>query len=119
MRNLASIVLCIIATLAYSQTQSQLNLMPLPASLQQGSGQLAITQSFSVAIKGTHDPALDAGVQRFTKQLSTQTGISFRTKEGATPTLTVHGDKPMEAVLKLGEDESYQLTVTDSGAQIT
>ena len=119
MRNLALFGLCLIATLAFSQTQPQLNLMPMPSSVQQGSGQLAITPSLSVAVTGTHDPALDAGVQRFTKQLSLQTGIPFRTKDGATATLTVHADKAMEAVLKLGEDESYQLTVSDSGAQIT
>jgi len=106
------------STLAQAQ-QPQLNLMPMPSSVQQGSGQLAVTQSFSVSVTGTHDPALEAGVQRFTKQLSLQTGIPFRTKEGGTPTLTVHADKALEPVLKLGEDESYQLTVSDSGAQIT
>jgi len=119
MRNLASIVLCIIATVAYSQTQPQLNLMPMPASVQQGSGQLTITQAFSVAVSGTHDPALEAGVQRLTKQLSAQTGIPFRAKEGTSATLTVRADKDLESVLKLGEDESYQLTVTNSGAELT
>jgi len=119
MRNLASIVLCIIATVAYSQTQPQLNLMPMPASVQQGSGQLTITQAFSVAVSGTHDPALEAGVQRLTKQLSAQTGIPFRAKEGTSATLTVRADKALESVLKLGEDESYQLTVTNSGAELT
>jgi hexosaminidase len=119
MRNLASIVLSIIATVAYSQTQPQLNLMPMPASVQLGSGQLTITQAFSVAVSGTHDPALAAGVQRLTKQLSAQTGIPFRTKEGTSATLTVRADKALESVLKLGEDESYQLTVTNSGAELT
>ncbi len=114
-----AIILCALSASASSQTQPQLNLMPMPTSVQQGSGQLAITQSFSVVVTGIHDPALDSGVQRFTKQLSLQTGISFRAKEGGTPTLTVHADKAMEPVLKLGEDESYQLTVTDSGAQLT
>jgi len=33
--------------------------------------------------------------------------------------LTVRVEKPIPAILKLGEDESYQLTVTDSGAQLT
>jgi hexosaminidase len=119
MRRFMLVGLCLVATIAFSQTQPQLNLMPLPASVQQGSGQLAITQTFSVVINGTHDPALEAGVQRFTKQLSAQTGIPFRAKDGASPTLTVHADKAMEPVLKLGENESYQLTVTDSSAQIT
>ena len=119
MRSFTLIGICIIATTAFSQTQTQLNLMPLPASVQQGTGQLAITQSFSVSATGTHDPALDAGVQRFTKQLSVQTGIPFRAKEGASATLTVRADKALEPLLKLGEDESYQLTITDSGTQLT
>jgi len=93
--------------------------MPMPASVQQGSGQLAITQSFSVTVTGAHDATLDAVVQRFTKQLSVQTGIPFRPKEGGAATLTVHADKGFEAIQKLGEDESYQLTVGDSGAQLT
>jgi len=93
--------------------------MPMPASVQQGSGQLAVTQSFSVSVTGVHDPALDSGVQRFTAQLSRQTGIPFRPKPGAAATMTVHADKALEAVQALGEDESYQLIVTDSGAQLT
>jgi len=99
--------------------QTQLNLMPMPASVQQGSGDMAITQSFSVAVTGTHDPSLDGAVQRFTAQLSRQTGIPFRPKAGAAPTMTVHADRGLEAVQKLGEDESYQLTVTSDGAQVT
>jgi hexosaminidase len=109
----------ILCGLALSQSQPQLNLMPMPTSVQQGAGQLPITQSFSVSVNGAHDPALEAGVQRFVTQLSRQTGIPFRPKSGAVASLTVHADKSLEAVQKLGEDESYQLTVTNSGAQLT
>ena len=90
----------------------------MPASVQTGTGQLAITSSFSVAVTGSHDASLDSAVQRFVKQLSTQTGIPIRPKEGAAATLQIHADKGREAVQKLGEDESYTLTVTDSGAQL-
>ncbi len=93
--------------------------MPVPASVQQGSGQLPITQSFSVAVTGTHDAELDLAVQRFTKHLSAQTGIPFRPTSGATPMLTVHADHSLEPIQKLGEDESYELTVTNSSAQLT
>ena len=91
----------------------------MPATVQSGAGQLPITRSFSVAVTSTHDASLDAAVQRFTAQLSQQTGIPFRPKPDATPTLTVHADHGREAVQKLGEDESYELTVTDSSAQLT
>ena len=94
MRRFILIGLCLVATITFSQTQPQLNLMPMPSSVQQTTGQLPITSSFSVAVAGTRDPALEAGVQRFTKQLSAQTGIPFRTNTGATPTLTVRECPP-------------------------
>jgi len=93
--------------------------MPMPASVQQGVGTLPITGTFSVSVTGVHDGALESGVQRFVAQLSRQTGIPVRPQTGSNPTLSVHADKALEPVLKLGEDESYQLTVTDSSAQIT
>jgi hexosaminidase len=93
--------------------------MPMPANVQTGAGQLTITRSFSVAVNGSHDASLDTAVQRFTAQLSQQTGIPFRPKPDAAPTLAVHADHGREAVQKLGEDESYELTVTNSSAQLT
>jgi hexosaminidase len=114
-----TIIFLILSSFALSQSKPQLNLMPLPASVQPGSGALPIVQSFSVSITGVHDPALEAGVQRFVAQLSRQTGIPFRPKAGSAARLTVHADKALETVQKLGEDESYQLTVTDSSAQLT
>lgn len=118
------VFLVLVLTVAFeglmaAQSQPQLNLMPMPASVQQGSGQLPIAQSFSVAVTSARDTSLEAGVQRFITQLSKQTGIPFRPKPGAAPTLTIHADKALEPVQKLGEDESYQLSVTDSGAQLT
>ncbi len=105
---------------AFSESpQPQLNLMPMPASVQQTSGQLAITQSFSVAVTGSRDVSLDEEVQRFQKQLSRQTGIPFRSKAGVAPTLNIHAERDREAVQKLGEDESYELSVTDSGAKLS
>ncbi|HEV3513269.1 MAG TPA: beta-N-acetylhexosaminidase [Candidatus Sulfotelmatobacter sp.] len=93
--------------------------MPMPSSVQQGSGQLPINESFSATVSGTHDASLDSGMQRFTKNLSRITGIPFRANASGTPTLEVHADHGREAVQKLGEDESYELTVTGSGAKIT
>ena len=91
----------------------------MPASVQPGTEQLAITQSFSVAVTGYHDASLDEEVQRFQTQLSRQTGIPFRPKSGVAPTLQIHADHGRQPVQKLGEDESYELTVADSGAKLT
>lgn len=111
-------LLFVFTGLVLSQTQSQLNLMPIPASVQAGSGQLAITQSFSVAVTGPRDASLGSGVERFTKQLSHLTGIPFRPKAGAPATLTVRTEHGRDPVQKLGEDESYELAVTNSGATL-
>ncbi len=120
MRSLSLIgVVFFLSGFGISQSQPQLNLMPMPASVQQGSGTLSITTAFSVKIEGAQDPALGSAVGRFEHQLSRQTGIPFQARTGAPPTLTVRADKAMPDVLKLGEDESYQLTVGDSGAQLT
>ncbi len=91
----------------------------MPASVQAGAGQLPITQSFSAGVTGSHEASLDGAVQRFVSQLSRQTGIPFRPKPGAAPTLQIHADHGRQAVQKLGEDESYELSVTDSGAKLT
>ncbi|HKU27277.1 MAG TPA: beta-N-acetylhexosaminidase, partial [Candidatus Sulfotelmatobacter sp.] len=104
---------------AFCQSQFQLNLMPMPSSVQQGSGQLQINESFSVGVTGTHDPSLDSGAQRFIKELSLVTGVPFRANASGPPTLEVHADHGREAVQKLGEDESYELNVSGSGAKIT
>jgi len=108
----------LLSSFAVAQSQPQLNLMPMPANVQTGTGQLPITQSFSVTVTGSRDATLDAAVQRFVAQLSRQAGIPFRPKAGST-TLEIHADRGREAVQKLGEDESYELTVTDSGAKLT
>lgn len=119
MKVLAVILAILIAApFLVAQTQPQLNLMPMPASVQNGTGQLAITQAFSTAVTGNHDASLDSEVQRFVKQLSRQTGIPFRPKADVAATLQIHVDHGREAVQKLGEDESYTLTIADSGAQL-
>ena len=91
----------------------------MPASVQTGTGQLPINTSFSLAVTGIHDASLDEEVQRFQAQLSRQTGIPFRPKAGAAATLQIHADHGRQAVQRLGEDESYELTVSDAGAKLT
>src|ERR1700739_313718 len=101
--SLSFAIIVLSSLLATAQSQPQLNLMPMPATVQSGAGQLPITRSFSVAVTSTHDVSLDAAVQRSTAQLSQQTGIPLRPTPAATPTLTVHADHGREAVQKLGE----------------
>jgi hexosaminidase len=119
MKTLIAIAILAASLCAAGQSQPQLNLMPMPASVQAGEGQLPITQSFSVAVSGVRDASLDEEVQRFQTQLSRQTGMTFYRQPGAAPTLQIHADHHRESVQKLGEDESYELTVASSGANLT
>jgi hexosaminidase len=118
MRTTLVFAVLLLASLAAAQSQPQLNLMPMPASVQPGAGQLLINQSFSVEVTGSHDGGLDNEVQRFKTILSRQTGIPFRQKPGSAATLQIHAGRGREAVQKLGEDESYELTIADSGAKL-
>jgi hexosaminidase len=103
---------------ADAQEQPRLNLMPLPASVQSGSGSLRIDSSFSVALTGHTEARLDRAVQRFMRQLSRQTALPFLAKASSKPTLTIHTDHASKEVQELGEDESYTLTIAADSAQI-
>jgi hexosaminidase len=113
-------VVFLLAPITAAQRQRELNLMPVPSSVQLGTGQLPIDRSFSAAVAGFQDATLERGVQRFIAGLSQQTGMLLKHKPAeASPTLSIHADHGREPVQKLGEDESYELAITDSGAKLT
>jgi hexosaminidase len=100
--------------------QPAVNLMPLPASAQSGTGSLRVDSSFSVAFTGYTEPRLERARQRFLGQLHKQTGLLFLNKPGDSgkSALIVHTDRASKPVQELGEDESYSLEVTPSGAKL-
>ena len=109
-----------ISPLAKSQDQRHLNLMPIPASVQIGTGQLMVDSSFSVGLTGYSEPRLNRAVERFLRQLSRQTAIPLAVKPNVTTkaVLVVHTDHASKEIQELGEDESYILEVTASGAKL-
>jgi hexosaminidase len=106
---------------ASAQEQRPLNLMPVPASVQLGTSQLAVDASFSVAVTGHDDARLERAVQRFLRQLGRQTGLILNANpaDAAKATLVIHTDHDGKPVQELGEEESYSLEVTASGAKLT
>jgi hexosaminidase len=98
-----------------------LNLMPVPANVQMGSGSLKIDAGFTVAINGHTDARLTGAAERFVERLAKQTGLlmAMRPVNGTKATLVVHVDHDSKPVQELGEDESYVLEVTVGGASIT
>src|ERR1700704_643777 len=105
---------------AAAQMPSTLTLMPVPAKIQSGTGQLVIDQLFTVAVTGAKDSRLDSGVPRFLDQLSRQTGMPLNNQmaDSGKAALVVHVENAGHKVQELGEDESYTLEVTPARATL-
>jgi hexosaminidase len=108
-------------SLLLAQETKPLALMPWPESVKLGSGQLPISGSFTVRIRG-EDPRLHKTAEIFLDDLRRHTGmlpLDFSIADGArTRQLVIHSDQASEEVQRLGEDESYTLVVIPSGAQL-
>ncbi|MGA9040092.1 MAG: family 20 glycosylhydrolase [Terriglobales bacterium] len=110
------------ARLADAQTPASLNLMPVPASLQMGTGQLVVDPSFTVGVSGNRDPRLQRAVERFLNDLRRQTGmlpLDMQVADASKATIVVSADRASKEVQELGEDESYSLEITAAGAKLT
>ncbi len=96
------------------------DLMPLPRSLHESAGTLAITPAFSVAVTGIHSPRLEAGVVRAIRRLQDKAGFSLSTELGQSPsaTLVIDVASDGEPVQGLDEDESYELTSTPTSIHL-
>jgi hexosaminidase len=101
--------------------QPQLNLMPMPSSVQSASGSLRVDESFSVALTGYTEPRLEQAVLRFRKQLSRQTALILPSAnaDAAKATLVIRTEHASKPVQEVAEDESYTLEVTASGAKLS
>ena len=120
---LASAILSIVGSMQTgAQSPSELNAMPLPAKAQLGSGALKIDASFTLAFAGYREARLDRAGQRFLVQLNRETGLVFAqaaaSADAAKATLVVTTDHASKPVQELGEDESYTLDVTPTGAKL-
>src|ERR1022692_392340 len=89
-------------------------LMPMPAKMDLAEGALPIDASFGVT--ADTDPRLAPAVKRFLARVARQTGI-FLAPSGSAATLAIDC-VPCTALPVLGQDESYRLDVTPSGANL-
>jgi hexosaminidase len=95
--------------------------MPWPASVQQGVGQLVVDSSFSVRVIGVSDPQLRRTTELFLEQLRRQMGMppsAFAITNDSGAKLQLKARHPAKPVQELGEDESYSLEITSSGATL-
>src|SRR3954447_24104936 len=108
---------------SYAQTQlgpapalTQLNLMPMPASVRSNPGRLAVNKSFTVAVKGLPEARLQSGIDRMLRRLEGRTVLELPRRlagDTASATLLVESGGPGKDVPSLGEDESYSLEVSE------
>ncbi len=97
------------------------SLMPQPATMQRGSGQLIIDSSLTVNIGEHPDLRLQRAAERFIEQLRRQTGMpasAFTITNNSAATLQLRAEHPAKPAHDLGEDESYSLEITSSGAKL-
>jgi hexosaminidase len=101
--------------------QPGLNLMPLPANVQPGTGNLGVDSSFSVAFTGYTEPRLERAGERFLRQLARQTGLPLALKPAKTAkaTVVIQTDHAGKEIQEPAEDESYVLEVTTTSAKLT
>ena len=112
--------LAALASPSSAQTRLPSNLMPQPANVKQTPGALRIDANFTVALSGHTEPRLQRASERFLTQLHRQTALLFAktSSDAAKATLVVHTDHASKEIQELGEDESYSLEVTTTGAKL-
>ncbi|MEK6282386.1 MAG: family 20 glycosylhydrolase [Acidobacteriota bacterium] len=99
----------------------QLNLMPMPASVQLQTGRLPVTNAFTVATKGYADDRLRASINRMTRRLAGRTVITLPldlAADESSAALVVQCERGGNPVPSLNEDESYSLEITDKQARL-
>src|ERR1700757_2960648 len=102
MRTKFAIILPLFTLMSFAVAQHPTipNLMPLPSSVQYGSGRLAIDSSFSTSIFGFNEPRLQRAAARPTDALARETGLPLNSavKDVVKATLTIHADHASKEV---------------------
>ena len=116
------IVLSLIVVVSAQDLQmARRNLMPVPANLAWKSGRLNVTKNFTVAVKGQTDERLKSYIFRVTRRLEGRTVLEMSRdlSSDANATLLIETNSTGNAIPQLGDDESYNLEITNSQAKIT
>jgi hexosaminidase len=112
--------LIIVASAQDLQTARR-NLMPVPSSVNWQSGRLNVTKNFTVAVKGNTDERLKSYIFRVMRRLEGRTVLemSREISSDASATLLIETNSTGNAIPKLGDDESYNLEITNNQAKLT
>lgn len=98
------------------------NLMPVPANIAWKNGRLPVTKNFMVALSGKTDERLKTYIFRVMRRLEGRTIFEFSreySNDPANATLSIEAASTGNAIPKLGDDESYNLEISDKQAKLT
>ena len=116
------VLFLLVSSGASGQSIPEVRLMPLPSSVRvETGGGLSITPTFSVGLEGYQDPRMERAVERFLRNVTRRTGLFVRAETVAAKkaTLVIHTEHASKPVQELGEDESYVLEVSATGAKLS
>jgi hexosaminidase len=114
-------MIAVLAVLLPSASAQSLNLMPMPAKVQMGNGQLLLGHGLSVSVSGAQDAHSDRAILNFLKNLRSQTGwvaLDTHVIPDGGASLLIRAGRTSLPVQELGEDESYRLVVNPSGGRL-
>ncbi|MBX7172236.1 MAG: family 20 glycosylhydrolase [Pyrinomonadaceae bacterium] len=121
-----SIILVLIltfSTVVFAQDlqNQRRNLMPVPANIAWKNGRLAINKNFSVSLSGKTDERLKSYIFRVLRRLEGRTIFEFSREysNSTNATLSIETQSTGNAIPKLGDDESYNLEISDKQAKLT
>ena len=99
-----------------AKDRARLELMPLPSTLEFGNGAMPITESFGINFETKPNAKITKAINRFFKELSLKTGISFTQKTGND--LHINNAKNETEFKDLKENESYEITISKNSIQL-
>ncbi len=106
----------------YEKEENLSNLMPWPKAITMGNSKFLIQKSFEVSVENDSNKRIYKATTRFIQRLSEETGVFFEAgfpikTSSANPSLSITYDR--EGELKLNEDESYSLHVTNKKIELS
>jgi hypothetical protein len=106
---LISAALSIVSAQENNLQSARRNLMPVPASVNWKTGRLPVTKAFTVAVRGQTDERLRKYIFRVMRRLEGRTILEFSrelSNDAATANLLIEPQSTVNAIPKLGDDES-------------
>ncbi|WP_202304148.1 beta-N-acetylhexosaminidase [Dryocola clanedunensis] len=105
---------------AHAAPAGDLPLMPWPQQVSRPAAEGSLVLDNSVSIKISGDK-LDGATERWRKRITQQAGWQLQPAQAnpGKPTINIHIKNAVDPLPKLGSDESYTLSVTADGVQLT